>query len=249
MKLPAYTSLDRLEHRFGSKSDWYTMFYRQKEIFLSDALIEAKLLPRLQAFSQVKGGAVYGYADQVRLVLEIGARGRKGEHLACLQPEKVSWSREHLDLQWRVEVFNPQGKALPATEDEAVAGPVRDAIAALSLLLLDGWAVASGLASAGEVPTFPDGLVTLTENRASIESSRLSVFQDLLKTGPFQGNFLFTMMAGVDITTLSLAQLFPVREVLCRTDGVTLKMEFAPEYAKVQDELFSFNQHLKFLKR
>ncbi|HNV71912.1 MAG TPA: hypothetical protein PKO06_19565, partial [Candidatus Ozemobacteraceae bacterium] len=133
MKIPAYLPLERWDQRFGSKSDWYQTFYRQKEVVLSDALIESRLLPRLLAFEQVKGGAIFGYAEQVRLVLEIGSRGRKGEHLVCLQPANIGWSRERLELSWKCEVYNPQGKRLPAQEDEAIAGPLRDAVSALSL--------------------------------------------------------------------------------------------------------------------
>ena len=249
MKIPVYASLDRWDNRFGSKSDFYPPFYRQKEVFLSDALMESRLMPRLLAFPQVKGGALFGYVDQIRLVLEIGSRGRKGEHLIVLQPEKIGWQKGKADLIWKCEVYNPQGKLLPAQEDEAVAGPAREFIGCLSLLLIDGWGVASGLAGAGEVVGFPEDLVQLNGEQAVVEVNRLPILEEIMQTSPFQGNFLFTMMVGVDITTLTLAQLFPVREVVCRPEGVTLKMEFAPELAKVQDELFSFNQHLKFLKR
>jgi hypothetical protein len=237
-----YKTFHQAPERWPERLSATRSFYKTGELTLSDAVIEAALLPGLSETRGVNGIALFGCPGHLKLLCSPA----KGEELLLgLAPHGFTWKDDEQVL--RFKLICP-ASCEPKPPIEAWTRMLTPLVGNLAVMLMDALAHGSGLFDITRPPECPEKAVSVSHDTFAVQLSAIPEIHAFLEANPLQENFVFNLFQGVDIAALRLQKLLTFKSWSVSPQGFSLNVTFSEEFEKLKNELFDTRSGLKGLK-
>ncbi len=227
---------------YGDVSRAVRFFYQKGEIFISDASVEAAILPLLESHLGAAGGAVFGFGSQMRFVFEFRKGKETFERQFGLGCPEIKWTPDAHSLSF--SIFNPV-PGNPEQPSPEVMEMADAAAAVMAVFIVDRLAACSGLINEAETSPIPSPAVSRKEMEACVSLDQVKFCRNFLNANPMSEGIVFTMMKGVKIEDLTLSRLFDPKNLVFDRSGARLSVRFTKEFEAIRDELMGLVPEMK----
>ncbi|MFZ2957488.1 MAG: hypothetical protein WA705_11405 [Candidatus Ozemobacteraceae bacterium] len=203
-------------------------FYRNGALFLSDSLVERRLLPVLRDVKGVIDAAVFGLAGSVRLMVSYSGPKAALETMFSFQPERIVWKKGEHRIGFRVTV---------AGDGEVPEGLAEGFAGLLSLLFIESACVTAGIGSFQKPVRIPRDAITQDKDLLTVFLDAIPEARDRFAFRPLKDKLVFNVVNGVDVNELTLDDLFTLNKISFDHTGADLSWKLSEQVHSVKKEM------------
>ncbi|MBF0500919.1 MAG: hypothetical protein HQM09_12350 [Candidatus Riflebacteria bacterium] len=203
-------------------------FYKNGGLFLSDSLMERRLLPALRSVKGILDAAVFGLAGSIRLLTSYSTPKAACETMFSFHPEQIIWKKGEHDLTFRIAATGDGEE--PDYLAESFAGM-------LSLLFIDSLCIATGIMSFEKPVNIPVAAIRKNGNLMTISLDAIPEAVERFAFRPLKDKLVFNIVNGVDVNELSFDDLFALGKTVFDHTGVMLSWRLSEQTFSVKKEM------------
>ena len=214
-------------------------FRKTGEFLVMDSLLESRIMPAVEAHPNIDAAVLFGFQDQLRLLLVLRIMGQPFEVMCSLTPTACSWgpsfsmSFDFAIIRW--ECLGTRGKVAAAGLRQAIAAmiPFGGIVNALGSRALDHTVKQMGVAQLHNWDGLTDRGVSVAERCATVDLRAQPELAPLWTDAAADRGGLIEFVAGATGVPSQAADLFTISGIRADREGLHLAATLSPVAAKL----------------